>query len=217
MFTGLIKEIGKIKSIVPNREGAMIEIESSKLISEIAIDDSVAVNGVCQTAVGVTNKTFVVQAVHTTLEKTSLGKLKVGEEVNLELALRLSDRLGGHLVQGHVNATAPLSAIKSTGDNFLLTVTLPHSLLRYVIAEGSITLDGISLTVARLEGNAVTVSIIPHTYHSTILKNKKIGDHINVEVDVLAKYIERLLKFNPAHTEVAQSNLTEDWLRSKGF
>lgn len=217
MFTGLIKEIGKIKSIVPNREGAKIEIESSKLISEIAIDDSVAVNGVCQTAVAVSNKTFAVQAVHTTLEKTSFGKLKVGEEVNLELALRLSDRLGGHLVQGHVNATAPLAAIKATGENFLLTVTLPDALLRYVIAEGSITLDGISLTVAKLEDHAVTVSIIPHTYHSTILKNKKVGDHLNIEVDVLAKYIERLLKFNPAHTEAPQSNLTEDWLRSKGF
>lgn len=217
MFTGLVKEIGKIKSVVPNREGAKLEIESGKLISEIAIDDSVAVNGVCQTAVAVSCKTFTVQAVHTTLEKTTLGKLRVGDDVNLELALRLSDRLGGHLVQGHVNATAPLTAVKATGENYLLTVTLPDALLRYVIAEGSITLDGISLTIAKLESNNVTVSIIPHTFHSTILKNKKIGDHINIEVDVLAKYVERLLHFSPVQSKESESMMTEDWLRSKGF
>lgn len=217
MFTGLVKEIGRVRRISKNAEGAVLEIQCQKLLSDISVDDSVAINGVCQTAIAVGMQSFTVQAVHTTLQKTTLGSLKMGDEVNLELALRLSDRLGGHLVQGHVNAVAPITAIKAQGDNYLVSLHLPTNQLAYVIKEGSITLDGISLTIAELEQQSVTVSIIPHTFHSTILKNKKVGDFINIEVDVLAKYIERLLKFSPNDSGTASSQMTEEWLRSKGF
>ncbi len=216
MFTGLVKEIGKIKRVTPNTEGAEIVVSSTSLISEIKIDDSVAINGVCQTATAVSIDSFTVQAVHTTLDKTTLGSLKVGQEVNMELALRVSDRLGGHIVQGHVNCVAPLTGIIAKGNNYLVSITLPTEVLRYVVAEGSITIDGISLTVAYLEGNKVTVSIIPHTFENTILRNKNIGDKVNIEVDVIAKYVERLLGFEKEQPS-SSSNITEDWLSSKGF
>lgn len=215
MFTGLVKEIGKVKKITPNREGLQLMVESKILLPEIAVDDSVAINGVCQTATAISDSSFTVQVVHSSLQKTTLGSLKVGDEVNLELALRLSDRLGGHLVQGHVNDKVVVSALHKTGDNVLLTVELPENQARYVIKEGSITLDGVSLTVSQLEGHKATVSLIPHTYYATVLRNRKIGDAINLEVDVLAKYIERLL--TPSSIQSEKVSITEDWLRSKGF
>lgn len=214
MFTGLVKEIGKVARITSNTEGAEITISSKVLLPEIEIDDSVAVNGVCQTATKIGQDSFTVQAVHTSLEKTTLGKLVVGDEVNMELALRVSDRLGGHIVQGHVNCIAPIVEIKSMGNNYLVTLSIPEEQLRYVVQEGSITIDGISLTVAYLKGNRATVSIIPHTFENTILRNKNVGDYVNIEVDVLAKYIERLLNKSEKNSS---SGLTEDWLRSKGF
>lgn len=215
MFTGLVKEIGTIKKVTPNAEGAEIVVTSNILIPSIEIDDSIAINGVCQTATAVSDNSFTVQAVHTTLEKTTLGKLKVGQEINMELALQVSDRLGGHIVQGHVNCVAPISEIVSKGNNYLVSITLPDDVLRYVVEEGSITIDGISLTVAYLQRNKATVSIIPHTFESTILRNKSVGDKVNIEVDVIAKYVERLLSFK--RKQSSSSNITEEWLSSKGF
>lgn len=213
MFTGLVKEIGKIKSITRNQEGAEISIYSTELLSNIKIDDSVAVNGVCQTATKIGDNFFTVQAVHTTLEKTNFNKLQIGQEVNMELALTLSDKLGGHMVQGHVNGIAPITEIKAIGNNYLISVTLEEKLLKYVISEGSITIDGISLTVASLKGNKATVSVIPHTFKNTILKNKAIGSYVNIEVDVIAKYVENLLKYKNKNT----STITDSWLREQGF
>lgn len=217
MFTGLIKEVGKIESILPNREGAEISVKSIILIEDIEIDDSIAINGVCQTATYIGGNSFRVQAVHTTLDKTTLGKLKVGDDVNMELAMRPIDRLGGHLVQGHVNGIASIVNIDSIGNNYILKIKIEDKDLRYIVKEGSITLDGISLTVAYLDGNIATVSIIPHTWKNTILKNRNVGDLINYEVDVIAKYVERLLGLNSDNINNSKSNISEDWLRSKGF
>lgn len=194
MFTGLIKDLGHIFKVEENLEGRIFWIKTS-LTPEIQIDDSVAVNGVCLTAVTVQNDFFKAQAVHMTLQKTALGKLKENDLVNLELALRPQDRLGGHFVQGHVNCTGKLVEIKNIGDNYELTFQVPKEILKYIIQEGSITIDGISLTVAKLEKDFVSVAIIPHTWNKTNLSAKKIGDQVNIEVDLLAKYLERFMLF----------------------
>ena len=194
MFTGLIKDIGEIKSIKTNAEGKEFII-STKLTNEIEIDDSIATNGVCLTATKVDDTSFTVQAVHVTLEKTSLGNLTVGSKVNLELALRPIDRLGGHIVQGHVNGLGKIKKITPRGNNYEIELTATNELFKYIIKEGSITLDGISLTIAALTQTSFTVSIIPHTYNNTTLHTKKIGDSINIEVDMMAKYLENFLRF----------------------
>ncbi|MBL7664613.1 MAG: riboflavin synthase [Bacteriovoracaceae bacterium] len=194
MFTGLIKDLGQIQKIEKNLEGQNFWIKT-KLINDIQIDDSVAVNGVCLTAVEKNADCFRAQAIHMTLEKSSLGQLTEQSVVNLELALKANERLGGHFVQGHVNTTGILTATKNVGDNYELTFEIPQDNLKYIIAEGSIAIDGISLTVARLKDQFVTVAIIPHTWANTNLSTVKLGDKVNIEVDLLAKYLERFMLF----------------------
>ncbi len=202
MFTGLVQTLGKVQSVRSIPEGKEISIESKEACQEVRPDDSVSVNGACQTVVSVKGNVFVVQAVHVTLEKTTLGQLRTGDEVNLELAMRLGDRLGGHLVQGHVNGTAKLISITPSGQNYRLRFKAQDELMRYVIDEGSVALEGISLTVSKVSNRQqgeFEVSIIPHTWKNTILKHRKIGDLLNVEVDVLAKYVENLLFYRGNH------------------
>jgi riboflavin synthase len=196
MFTGLIQEVGTIVSVVQNTEGKEFIIKAPSLIKEIQIDDSVSTNGCCLTATQIKGDTFKVQAVHMTLQKTSVGMLKSGDKVNLELSLRPNDRLGGHFVQGHVNAMGQIKQIKTTGENWEIEVSIPPGLRKYMISEGSICLDGISLTIAKLTANSLTVAIIPHTLEKTTLGTKKVGDHLNLEVDMIAKYIENFLRFD---------------------
>jgi len=196
MFTGLIQEVGTIQSVIQNAEGKEFIIKAPSLIKEIQIDDSVATNGCCLTATKIQGDTFKVQAVHMTLEKTSIGKLEANDKVNLELSLRPTDRLGGHFVQGHVNAMGKIKQIKTIGGNWEIEVSIPKDLRKYMISEGSITLDGISLTIARLTEDSLTVAIIPHTLEKTTLGTKKVGDHLNLEVDMIAKYIENFLRFD---------------------
>jgi riboflavin synthase len=196
MFTGLIQEVGTIVSVVQNTEGKEFIIKAPSLIKEIQIDDSVATNGCCLTATQIKGDTFKVQAVHMTLQKTSVGMLKSGDKVNLELSLRPNDRLGGHFVQGHVNAMGQIKQITTTGENWEIEVSIPPELRKYMISEGSICLDGISLTIAKLTPSSLTVAIIPHTLEKTTLGTKKVGDHLNLEVDMIAKYIENFLRFD---------------------
>lgn len=195
MFTGLIKEVGTIQEIIENEEGKIFKIQCPQLASLIKIDDSIATNGVCLTAVAVDQDSYTAQAVHTTLEKSSLGMLKVNSKTNLELAMLPTERLGGHFVQGHVNALAELIQIKNTGDNYNLTFSLPADQMKFIIDEGSIAIDGISLTVAKCHENHVTVTIIPHTWHNTNLFTKSVGDFVNIEVDMLAKYLWNFQKY----------------------
>lgn len=218
MFTGLVKEIGIVKTINNNQEGKEISIYSKDLLPEICIDDSVSINGACQTAIRVNEDHFVVQTIHTSLEKTTLDSLRVGEEVNLELALQLSDRLGGHLVQGHINAMATVVDISNKGKNYYLKSRVSRDQMKYIVKEGSITIDGISLTVADVDRNENTfsVSIIPHTWLNTVLRNRKVGSIINIEVDILGKYVENLLFYKGSH-KTTGSQISEEWLKSKGF
>lgn len=194
MFTGLIKDLGVITSKRDIDEGKEFSVKTS-LIDEVDIDDSVAVNGVCQTVVEKDDASFIFQSVYTTLEKTTLGDCNVGDKVNLELALKMSDRLGGHLVQGHVNGVGKISSVDKIGENYNIIFEVPKKLFRYIIDEGSIAIDGISLTVASLEKENGTfeVTIIPHTFLNTNVANWQVGTNVNIEVDMFAKYIENLL------------------------
>jgi riboflavin synthase len=207
MFTGLIQEIGTVVSVSQNKEGKEFIIKAPVLIKEIQIDDSVATNGCCLTATEIKGETFKVQAVHMTLQKTSIGLLRPNDKVNLELSLRPQDRLGGHFVQGHVNAMAKIKQIKTIGENWEVEVSFPTELRKYMISEGSVTLDGISLTIAKLGPESLTVAIIPHTLEKTTLGTKKAGDHLNLEVDMIAKYIENFLSLD-------KGSRKEEWAKN---
>lgn len=212
MFTGLIEEIGSIKLIQPIKGGKKLFISCNEILSDLKVDDSVAINGVCLTAVKVEGDGFWADAVGETLTKSTLNSYSIGSRINLERALRLSDRLGGHIVQGHVNGIGKVSKIFTRGDNFLFSFTLPSDLQKYVVSEGSIAVNGISLTIAALEGTEFSISVIPHTYRSTTLKDLSVGNDVNIEVDILAKYIEKMTA-----PKDSKSKLSEDWLKEMGY
>jgi riboflavin synthase len=213
MFTGLISEVGIIVNSYLNQEGRVFAIHAKKTSGEILLGDSVAVNGTCLTVTSISGEHFTVQAVHITLQKTNLNQLVIGSAVNLELALKASDRLGGHFVQGHVNGIGSISRILSLGNNYLLTITIPVHLRHYMIREGSIALDGISLTIAEVTEQEITVSIIPHTWQATTLHKKNSGDSLNVEVDVIAKYVEQFVHLKA----ITKSTMSRDWLQNNGY
>lgn len=212
MFTGLIEELGTLVDLISSGTSLCLKIEAGRIFSEgshgtqssqngLKIGDSIAVNGVCLTATNVepsmTNHSmpyFEVTAVEETLRKTTLGSLIAGNEVNLERAATLETRLGGHLVQGHVDRTAIVTSIRDVNGSWEFSLELPSDMLRYVVPKGSIALDGISLTVAAIEGNRVTVAIIPHTYYHTNIQFLNVGDAVNVEFDIIAKMVEQLVK-----------------------
>jgi riboflavin synthase len=195
MFTGLIAELGKVVEIERGNESAVFTIQAPLLISQIKVGDSISVNGVCLTATSVTVSSFSADVMIQTLKITSLAKLEIGSPVNLELAAQLDARMGGHIVQGHVDGVAKVVGL-TPGDKWArFDITIPQELGKYVVNQGSIALDGISLTVGEINdgNNQVTVWLIPETLERTNLSTKKAGDLINVEVDVLAKYVERLI------------------------
>ena len=195
MFTGLIAELGTVTAINKGESSAVFTIEAPQLISEIALGDSVAVNGVCLTATSISGTAFTADVMVQTLSLTSLSQIAVGSPVNLELAAQLNARMGGHMVQGHVDGVATVIGL-TPGDKWAqFDITVPVHLSKYIVNQGSICLDGVSLTVGAIDDatNVVTVWLIPETLERTNLSSKKPGDFINVEVDVLAKYVERLL------------------------
>jgi riboflavin synthase len=214
MFTGIIEEIGKICSINPIAGGMRIKISSSKILDDISVDDSICVSGVCLTAIKVEDDGFWVDAVGVTLEKTTFSKIQLSASVNLERSLKLNDRLGGHFVQGHTNGIGTILEINKLGENYFLKIKVDENLEKYLIEEGSITIDGVSLTIAELDGSKVGISIIPHTWQNTAIQTKKIGDKVNVETDMLAKYIDKLVAKNGVNDNI---NITENWLKELGY
>jgi riboflavin synthase len=192
MFTGLIKELGRIEAVNASDDGARLRVEA-ELASELEEGDSVAVNGACLTATSVGDGAFEADVMHQTLSLTTLGALEASSPVNLELPLRATDRLGGHVVQGHVDGTAAVTELTADGFAKRLRIELPDELLPYVVARGSIAIEGVSLTIADLTGNAVEVSLIPETLERTTLGAAAVGDRLNVECDVMARYVERQL------------------------
>jgi riboflavin synthase len=195
MFTGLIQAVGQVAKIDHQESSARLEISSPEIAAQIAQGDSVSVNGVCLTVVSFDKTKFAVDVMVQTLNLTSTGALAVGSAVNLELATRTSDRLGGHIVQGHVDGVAKVAKISTDSKWTRMDISIPKGLMKYVVAQGSICVEGVSLTVGELSDPAdqVSVWLIPETLANTNLAQKQIGDLLNIEVDVLAKYVERLI------------------------
>ncbi len=189
MFTGIVRERGRVASMEEGTEGLRLEIDAPETSAALAVGDSVSVSGACLTATAVSNGTFSVTAVPETLSRTSLGRLAAGDEVNLETAARVGDPLGGHFVQGHVDG---LGRVESVANDGRVWIEAPPEILRYCVEKGSIAVDGVSLTISGLHDRAFEVALIPHTLEATTLGTLQPGDEVNLEVDVLAKYVERL-------------------------
>ncbi len=193
MFTGIVEEVGVVKK-VKELKGARELTISSTFANEVHIDESIAVNGVCLTVVGFNEQTFNVQCVDETLRKTNLGTLREGSPVNLERSLTLEKAVEGHIVQGHVDITGEIVKIDRDGADILMTIQYPEEYTNYIVGRGSVAVDGISMTIARDEGDCFVLAIIPYTWDYTNLKDKKIGDPINIEFDVFGKYIVKYLE-----------------------
>lgn len=192
MFTGIVTAVGEVAASVPSAAGARLRVRASEpFLQDVAVGDSIAVSGVCLTAVTLAGETFEADVSRETLQCTA--GFRAGDHVNLEKALRLADRLGGHLVSGHVDAVGEVVLFESTGENRLLTVAVPPDIARYIARKGSIALNGVSLTVNAVSGVQLTVNLIPHTLQATNLRDLRLGDKVNVEVDLIARYAERLL------------------------
>jgi riboflavin synthase len=194
MFTGIVAEAGRVRAVAPRAGGVRVEIEAGPAVLEgLGVGDSVAVNGCCLTAVEIGDTWWAADAVIETVERSTLGDLDVGDRVNLERPVTVAGRLDGHLVQGHVDGVAVVAAVDPLPDGSTsLALTVPGALLRYVVEKGSVTLDGVSLTVAGLDEHGFRVAVIPHTAEVTTLGSCGPGDRVNIEVDVVAKYVERL-------------------------
>ena len=188
MFTGIVEEIGAVKAVDPGK----IDVSASLVMDDLKVSDSICVNGACLTVTARNEKSFSVDVVPETLRRTNLGSLGVGDPVNLERPLRVDGRFGGHIVQGHVDATATVASIAQVSDALLVTFTASPSIMRYVVEKGFVTVDGTSLTVVNCDNRSFVVTIIPYTRDNTIFGILEVGDAVNVEADVLAKYVERL-------------------------
>ena len=199
MFTGIIEEKGVLKSVRHGARSSELVVAAKKILEDIKIGDSISTNGICLTVTGFTSDQFTVDAMPETLRQTSLSVLKNGSAVNLERALRLSDRLGGHLVSGHIDGTGKVSKVWIEDNATWINVTAEPSILKYIINRGSVALDGVSLTVATVDSRSFNVSIIPHTQISTTLTEKRPGDMINIECDMIAKYVERFTLNSKQH------------------
>jgi riboflavin synthase len=213
MFTGLVEHVGTIESFERIEGGARIRVNAGPLASGLEKSGSISVNGCCLTAVELAGKSFVADLSGETLRRTSLGEMKPGARVNLERPLTAMKELGGHFVQGHVDGIGRVTRLDAEGANWWLGVEVPGDLARYVAMKGSVALDGISLTVATQQGNIVETAIIPYTYEHTNLSSLKVGDAVNVECDILAKYVERLMESRgkaPA-SRLSVARLIEEW------
>lgn len=193
MFTGIIEELGKISALTKGDKSLKLKVECSKITEGLHLGDSIAVNGVCLTAVSFGNSFFEADVSHETITKTSLNNIKIGSIVNLERALALSSRLGGHIVQGHVDGTGRILNITKYGDSYKLFISYPEYLDKYIVLKCSISVDGISLTVADVKNHTFEVAVIPHTFENTNLKYKKNGDIVNLESDIIARYVEKMV------------------------
>ncbi|MBI5325642.1 MAG: riboflavin synthase [Ignavibacteriae bacterium] len=209
MFTGIIEEVGIIKIIKPVSGSYKITVSAGLVTNDLKIDDSISLNGTCQTVVQKSDKEFSVEAVEETLRKTTLGKFHPGNKVNLERAMRLGDRLGGHLVQGHVDCTGRIQSIQSEGTGKLLLIEFPIEFAKYVVPLGSVCIDGVSLTIAKKEINRFMVSIIPHTWKMTTFCELETGKYVNLEFDIIGKYIESI---NDSRIENKINNKNKSYL-----
>jgi len=213
MFTGIIEEIGTVEDIKKIDGGLNFSISSPEIINEIKINDSISINGICLTVTKIKLHLFFIDAVGATITKTTINDFVKGTKINIERAMRADSRFDGHFVQGHVNGTGKIEQLKKLGENYYIQVKAPANLKKYFINEGSVAIDGISLTIANMKDDLLGFSIIPHTWKKTNLQFRKEDDMVNIEVDMLAKYVENFL--NPV--DKSESKITENWLKELGY
>ena len=206
MFTGFIEEVGKFDSLINGK----IKIRCEKILSDMKIGDSISTNGICLTVTTFDQKSFTADVMPETIRRTSLENLKSGDLVNLERALQINDRFGGHIVSGHIDGVGKILSMKSEGNAVIVNIEAEKKLLKYIVEKGSVALDGMSLTVINVNDKNFSVSLIPHTRDVTNFKQKKISSLVNIETDLIAKYIERLMNFKP-------STITKEFLIENGF
>ena len=214
MFTGIIEELGSIVGYKAHTKGALIRIGASVVTADTAEGDSISVNGVCLTALNVSPDSFEADVSQETLDRSSLGALKTGSDVNLERALTMSSRLGGHIVQGHVDGTGKFAGANREGEFWTVRVSFPEELGRYMVHKGSICVDGISLTIAALRTDSIEIAVIPKTWEMTNLSRLEKGNSVNLEVDVIAKYVERIMTYREAGVD---EGITVEQLKKLGI
>ncbi len=223
MFTGIIEEKGKVEAVAKGSNSAVITITAGKVLKDTKIGDSIAVNGVCLTVTSISGSKFSADVMAETLRRSSLGSLKHGSRVNLERAMAANGRFGGHIVSGHIDGVGVISSFEKEDNAVWVEIETPAKILRYIVEKGSITIDGISLTVAKLTDSSFAVSVIPHTGEETTLLNKKPGDIVNLENDIVGKYVERLMSFktddkdNKREERNNSGSITMDFLNENGF
>lgn len=220
MFTGIIEEKGKIEAIKSGTKSAILTIHAENILSDVKVGDSIAVNGVCLTATSVGATYFTADVMAETLRRSSLGSLKQGNRVNLERAMTMGGRFGGHIVSGHIDGTGKIRSMVREDNAVWVTIEADKSIMKLIVEKGSIAIDGISLTVARVDEGSFAVSLIPHTGKETTLLEKEVGDIVNLENDVIGKYVEKLMAFKEKdaswHSKEKQT-LTADFLMENGF
>ncbi len=216
MFTGIVEEIGTITHIKNGVKSSKLIINCNKVLETTEIGDSICTNGVCLTVTNINKGTFEADVMAETIRKSNLNTLKIGSKVNLERALSLSTRLGGHLVSGHIDGIGYIKDLKKEDSAIWITIKTSVDILRYIVYKGSITIDGISLTIAYVDDDVFKVSIIPHTLQQTILSSKNIGDSVNLECDIIGKYVEKLLGISKPNKQQA-NNINEIFLKENGF
>ncbi len=215
MFTGIVEETGCIRSVQHGTVSSFIEIKAEKVISGTNIGDSIAVNGVCLTVTDLTGDTFRADVMNETLSRSSLGSLRPGSPVNLERAMAADGRFGGHIVSGHIDGTGTISDIKRDGIAVWYTICTNAGIMRYIVEKGSVAVDGISLTVAAVFDSGFKISVIPHTAAQTVLGSKKNGDTVNLENDIIGKYVEKLM--HTKSEKIPESQITMDFLAQNGY
>ena len=214
MFTGIIEEIRHVNNVKKGTASATLTIQAEKVLEGTHIGDSIAVNGVCLTVTGIYDNTFTADVMHETLNRSSLGKLVSGSAVNLERAMAADGRFGGHIVSGHIDGTGKVAAITKDDNAIWYQIKTDSGILKYIVEKGSVAIDGISLTVAKTDSQSFSVSIIPHTAGATTLSLRKVGDVVNLENDIVGKYIEKFITFEK---EKLKSGITKEFLLKNGF
>lgn len=217
MFTGIIEELGVIQEIKKGSKSSKLLIKANKVLESTKVGDSICTNGVCLTVTDLKINSFEADIMAETLRRSNLGDLKVGSKVNLERALTLQSRLGGHIVSGHIDGTGEVISLVKEDNATWVTIKTTNDILRYIVLKGSITIDGISLTVAYVDDKSFKVSIIPHTAQETTLLNKTNGDTVNLECDVISKYVGKLMGLAPMDKCSESESITEDFLKINGF
>ncbi|MBP3310388.1 MAG: riboflavin synthase [Ruminococcus sp.] len=215
MFTGIVEEIGTVRSLQHGQTSSFIEIQAKTVLSDVHLGDSIAVNGVCLTVTHLTSDSFRADIMNETLKRSSLGSLRSGGHVNLERAMAANGRFGGHIVSGHIDGTGTVINIKKDGIAHWYTISADNSILRYIVEKGSVAIDGISLTVAALSETSFSVSVIPHTSEQTILSEKKLGDIVNLENDIVGKYVEKFMR--PVEASPKSNGISMNFLAENGF